>query len=203
MAPETGINAIIFYSTDVFLDAGLTHENAQFATIGLGVANVVMTILAIFIIEKTGRKNLLLIGLVGMLLSTIGLFTCLLLSKKGDTASAHPPSPDNGTLVPVLSVLSLISYIVFFAIGPGPIPWFLVSELFSQNARPAATSVAVGVNWLANFVISWAFQPITSLIGPYVFVIFLITMFIFIIYTWTSVPETKDKTIAEISAQFQ
>jgi SP family facilitated glucose transporter-like MFS transporter 1 len=196
----TGINAIIFYSTDVFVNAGLSHENAQFATIGLGVANVFMTIVAIFAIEKAGRKTLLLIGLVGMLASTIGLFACL---KLTESEPKSKNDSDQGTsLIAKFSVFSLVAYIVFFALGPGPIPWFLVSELFKQNARPVATAVAVGVNWMANFIISWAFQPITTLIGPYVFLIFMVTMAFFIFYTYSYVPETKDRTITEITEQF-
>jgi len=195
----TGINAIIFYSTDVFVNAGLTHEYAQYATIGLGLANVFMTIVAIFAIEKAGRKTLLLLGLGGMLVATVGLFACLKLTGGEDKAAKEVQET---TLIAKLSVLSLIAYIVFFALGPGPIPWFLVSELFKQNARPVATAVAVGVNWMANFLISWAFQPITTLIGPYVFLIFMVTMAFFIFYTYYYVPETKDRTITEISQQF-
>ncbi len=198
----TGINAIVFYSTDVFVDAGLSHERAQFATIGLGLANMMMTVFAIFIIEKTGRKALLLIGLAGMLVATIGLFLCLVYSPKNAGGGGGPPG-EPGVIVSVFSVVSLITYIIFFALAPGPIPWFLVSELFNQNARPTATSIAVGVNWMANFLVSWAFQPVTTLIGPYVFIIFMATMVFFIFYVWMYVPETKDKSISEIMSQFR
>jgi len=197
----TGINAIIFYSTDVFVNAGLSHEEAQYATIGLGLANVAMTILAIFAIEKAGRKTLLLVGLVGMFLATVALVTCLLINQY--STKDHTGKQGGPSLVAISSVVSLVMYIVFFAVGPGPIPWFLVSELFEQNARPVATAVAVGVNWLANFLISWAFQPITTVVGPYVFLIFLCTMAYFIAYTAHYVPETKDKSIAEITEQFE
>ena len=193
----TGINAIVFYSTEVFVNAGLSHQNAQFATIGLGLANVLMTIFAIFIIEKVGRKTLLVTGLIGMCLATIALLTCLVMTGQEGTGK------ETSYLLSMSSVISLVTYIVFFAWGPGPIPWFLVSELFNQSARPLATSVAVGVNWFANFCISWAFQPIEVFMGPYVFVIFVVTMVFFIVYIVIFVPETKDKTILEITSQFK
>lgn len=195
----TGINAIIFYSTDVFVDAGLSHEKAQFATIGLGLANLLTTVLAIFAIERAGRKTLLLVGLFGMLLATVGLFLCLVLSPGKNSVE----KTEHSSVLALCSVASLVVYMVFFALGPGPIPWFLVSELFAHNSRPLATSMAVGVNWMANFCVSWAFQPITALIGPYVFVIFLSTMTFFLFYVWLYVPETKDKTILEITANFR
>lgn len=186
----TGINAIIFYSTDVFRGVGLTLDDAQYATIVLGAANVVVTIFAIFSIDKAGRKTMLLVGLIGMLLSTAVLFSCLM---KGT---------DSGPGVAKLSVLALVGYIVCFAIGPGPIPWFFVQELFAAKYRSSATSVAVAVNWTANFTVSWAFQPLATVIGPYVFLIFILVMAYFIFYIWKRVPETKDKTIAEIGALF-
>lgn len=183
----TGINAVMFYSTNVFKTAGLTFEHAQEATIGLGAANFVMAILTVFIMDKAGRKVLMLAGMSGMVVSMLLLFTCLMIEWMN----------------PVLSVFSLIFYIVFFAVGPGPVPWLLLPELFPHSARNSAVAIAVAVNWIVNFGVSWAFQPLVNMIGAYVFLIFLLITCLFILYVQKFVPETKGKTVAQIQAMFQ
>lgn len=107
-----------------------------------------------------------------------------------------------------------------FASGPGSIPWFLVAELFNQSARPTAASLAVCTNWTANFLVGLAFLPITvsfekieknnivliyfqNEIGPFVFIIFVILNCLFFLFIYKKVPETKNKTIEEISALFR
>lgn len=102
-----------------------------------------------------------------------------------------------------MSVLCVILYVVLFATGPGSIPWFLVSELFNQSARPAATSVAIAVNWTANFIVSIGFLPLKNALGAYVFVIFAMLQAGFTFFIWKKVPETKNKTIEEISSMFR
>lgn len=190
----SGINAIIFYSTSVFESSGLNTKNAQYATLGVGVANVIMTLVSVGVIEKAGRKTLLLIGLGGMLASTITLMACLVFGDK---------EAQSLTAASVIGIAAVILFVSFFAIGPGPIPWFFVSELFAQRARPAATSIAVGINWAANFIVSWAFQPLAHIMGPWVFLIFIVMQIIFLVYIGAVVPETKDKSIAEVAAIFE
>ncbi len=92
---------------------------------------------------------------------------------------------------------------MFFASGPGSIPWFLVSELFSQGARPMATSIAVAVNWIANFLVGLSFLPLLDLVDAYVFIIFAGLLAFFVAFTWFKVPETKGKTVEEITAGFR
>lgn len=192
----SGINAIIFYSTDVFINAGLTQDNAQYATLGMGLANVLVTIVSIMIVERFGRKTLLLVGLLGMLMCTLGLLACLVLNQNVEIE-------DLTSTAASLSVAMVVGFVGFFAIGPGPIPWFFVSELFTQRARPAANAVAVGVNWGANFIISWSFQPLSALLGSNVFVMFSVLQIIFILYIWWFVPETKDRTAMDILTLFE
>ena len=97
----------------------------------------------------------------------------------------------------------VILFVVGFATGPGSIPWFFVTELFTQGARGMATSVAVVVNWFANFLVGLGFAPLLLAIDAYVFIIFLVLQIFFILYVWFKVPETKNKTIEEITAQFR
>eukprot|EP00095_Tigriopus_kingsejongensis_P002906 maker-scaffold336_size202805-snap-gene-1.40 protein:Tk02906 transcript:maker-scaffold336_size202805-snap-gene-1.40-mRNA-1 annotation:"solute carrier family facilitated glucose transporter member 1-like" len=193
----SGINAIVFYSTNVFMGAGLSHDHAQYATLIMGGANVIMTLVAIAVVERFGRKTLILGGLLGMAICTLGLFVCLKINQ--DAVDLD----DQNTTAAFISVLMVMGFVASFAIGPGPIPWFFVSELYTQRARPAANSVAVGVNWAANFLISWSFQPLTAVMGSYVFVGFLALQLAFLSYVWFCVPETKDRTVVEILADFK
>ncbi len=194
MQQASGINAVLFYSTTIFESAGLA-ENAQFATIGLGLFNVMMTVVAIYIIEKTGRKRLLIGGLIGMSASMAALMICLLISTGGKAHKENPTEePETvGTVLSLCSVSAVISYVAFFAIGPGPIPWFIVNELFNPKARPAAASVGVAVNWFVNFLIAWMFPPIQAKGGPFTFLIFIISNIAFIVYLNMYVSETKGK----------
>lgn len=94
-------------------------------------------------------------------------------------------------------------FVVLFATGPGSIPWFLVSELFNQAARPSATSIAIAVNWTANFIVSIGFLPLQEAVGAYVFIIFAALQLFFTLFIYKKVPETKNKTMEEISSMFR
>merc|ERR1711976_275973 len=186
----SGINAAIFFSTSIFKEAGLDETQAQSATLGMGAMNVAMTFVSLVLIEKAGRKTLMIIGLSVMVVTTTMLLVCLLAAES----------------VPALAYVSIVMFITFvvgFATGPGSIPWFFVTELFTQGARGMATSVAVVTNWTANFLVGLGFTPLMLAIGPYVFIIFIVLQIFFIGYVWFKVPETKNKTIEEITAQFR
>merc|ERR1712126_587242 len=99
-----------------------------------------MTIVSLILVERAGRKTLQLIGLSGMGLVLVLLFMCLRF-KEGAPGLKY------------VSIILVILFVVMFATGPGSIPWFLVTELFHQGSRPMATSIAVAVNWTANFIV--------------------------------------------------
>lgn len=186
----SGINAAIFFSTDIFLSAGLDNLESQMASIGMGVMNVAMTFVSMILIDIAGRKTLMLAGLGGMLGSTTLLLGSLLLSGSVDWMR-------------YIAVISVIMFVVGFATGPGSIPWFFVTELFKQSGRPIATSIAVAVNWSANFLVGLLFSPLQLAIGSYVFIIFIVIQLLFILYVYFVVPETKMKSIAEVAAYFK
>ncbi|XP_054160487.1 solute carrier family 2, facilitated glucose transporter member 1-like isoform X2 [Oppia nitens] len=186
----SGINAVIFFSTSIFEKAGLNKSAALYATLGIGVINVLMTIVSLVLVEKSGRKTLLLTGLGGMMFTTIVLTFCLALKDTFESLS-------------YVSILAVYVFIVMFASGPGSIPWFLVAELFGVGARAMATSIAVSVNWTANFVVGLAFLPLQETMGGYVFVIFTVLLALFWLFVYKKVPETKGKTVEEIAAAFR
>nr|XP_040581521.1 solute carrier family 2, facilitated glucose transporter member 1-like [Lepeophtheirus salmonis] len=186
----SGINAAMFYSTSIFESAGLSLSESQYATLAMGAMNVGMTLVSLVLIERAGRKTLMLIGLFIMFITTILLMLCLLLSKTVAVLS-------------YVSIIMVIGFVIGFATGPGSIPWFFVTELFTQNARGMATSIAVVTNWTANTLVGLGFAPFQYILGPYVFLFFIIVQFLFIIYVKFQVPETKNKTIEEITAVFK
>uniref|UniRef100_A0A4W3HL24 Solute carrier family 2 member 1 n=1 Tax=Callorhinchus milii TaxID=7868 RepID=A0A4W3HL24_CALMI len=102
-----------------------------------------------------------------------------------------------------LSIIAIFGFVAFFEIGPGPIPWFIVAELFSQGPRPSAIAVAGLSNWTANFIVGMGFQYIEMVCGPYVFIIFTVLLLIFFIFTYFKVPETKGRTFDEIALGFR
>lgn len=185
----SGINAAIFFSTQIFRSAGLDASASQWASVGTGVINFLMTFVSMVLIDRSGRKTLMLTGLLIMFIST-GLLFLSLLMVESVTGFSY------------LAIIAVNLFIIGFATGPGSIPWFFVTELFTQAGRPMATSIANSVNWAANFIIGLSFSPIEHGIGAYVFVIFLVLQLGFIIYVWLVVPETKNKTAEEVTQTF-
>ncbi|KAM9828592.1 solute carrier family 2, facilitated glucose transporter member 1-like [Syngnathus typhle] len=184
----SGINAVFYYSTGIFAKAGVSQP--VYATIGAGVVNTAFTVVSLFVVERIGRRPLHLTGLMGMAISAVALTLAMALL-------------DQFSWMSYVSIIAILSFVAFFEIGPGPIPWFIVAELFSQGPRPAAFAVAGFSNWSANFVIGMSFPYVEQLCGPYVFVIFTIFLLGFFVFTYFKVPETKGRTFDEISAGFR
>ncbi|CAM4610745.1 solute carrier family 2, facilitated glucose transporter member 2 isoform X1 [Caretta caretta] len=184
----SGINAIFYYSTNIFVRAGV--DQPVYATIGVGVVNTVFTVIAVFLVEKTGRRSLFIAGLIGMLASAVAMTVGLVLLSTFAWMS-------------YVSMVTVFLFVIFFEVGPGPIPWFIVAELFSQGPRPAAIAIAGFCNWTCNFIIGMCFQYIADLCGPYVFMTFAVLLFGFVLFTHFKVPETKGKSFEEISAEFR
>nr|XP_020472298.1 solute carrier family 2, facilitated glucose transporter member 2 [Monopterus albus] len=184
----SGINAIFYYSTDIFTRAGVSQP--AYATIGVGVINTVFTLVSVALVDKTGRRTLILAGLGGMCCCAIAMTVGLKLQNDYSWMS-------------YVSMSAIFLFVSFFEIGPGPIPWFIVAELFSQGPRPAAIALAGCCNWTSNFIIGMTFQYIQALLDCYVFILFAALLFCFTMFTYFLVPETKGKTFDEIAALFQ
>ncbi|XP_062531122.1 glucose transporter type 1 isoform X2 [Bombyx mori] len=186
----SGINAVINYSTFLFTSSGLTEESAKFATMGIGAIMVGMTLVSLPLMDRTGRRTLHLYGLGGMFIFSIFITISFLIKEMIDWMS-------------YLSVVSTLSFVVFFAVGPGSIPWLITAELFSQGPRPSAMAIAVLVNWMANFVVGIGFPSMKAVLDNYTFLPFSVFLAIFWIFTYKKVPETKNKTFEEILALFR
>ncbi|CAG5105916.1 Oidioi.mRNA.OKI2018_I69.chr1.g2567.t1.cds [Oikopleura dioica] len=142
----SGINAIFFYTNDIFKAAGFSVETSTMISALVGLENVGMTFVSLAVIEKFGRTGLHVGGNVLMVIFCLGMFLCL----KYLTAASF---------VPYLSIVCILGYIVGFALGPGPVPWIWNSEYFPQRARGPAGSVSCALNWTAAFVVG-KFFPI-------------------------------------------
>lgn len=184
----SGINAVFYYSTGIFEDAGVREP--IYATIGAGVVNTIFTVVSVFLVEKAGRRTLHIIGLGGMACCSILMTVALLLKDQVSGMS-------------FVCIGAILVYVAFFEIGPGPIPWFIVAELFSQGPRPAAMAVAGCSNWTSNFLVGLLFPSAATFFGPYVFIIFAAFLVIFLVFTFFKVPETRGRTFEEITRGFE
>ena len=184
----TGINTVIYYAPVIFQSSGLSSASAAIlATAGIGIVNVVMTVFAIWLVDRVGRRPLLLGGLLGMGVSLCLLATAFLLG--------------NGRWLSVLTAGSLAAYVGFFAIGLGPVFWLLISELFPLAIRARGMSAATIVNWLANLVVALTFLDMTDVLGrPGVFFLYAGFTFAALVFAYRLVPETKGLSLEAIEA---
>ena len=177
----TGINAVMYYSTNIFENS--FGDVAKYVTIGTSGLNIVMTIIALLLVDRLGRKILLVVSAYGMMiwsvLMTIGL--------KFDISA--------------LQVLSIYIFVAFYAIGLGMIPFVITSEVYPTYAVSAASSVALAVNWLCNFIIGLVFPALQTACGPYVFLIFTGITAMSGTFILLFVPETKQKTIDQLGRE--
>ncbi|XP_074027816.1 glucose transporter 1 isoform X9 [Leptinotarsa decemlineata] len=193
----SGINAVFYYSTSLFVSSGLPEESAKFATIGIGCIMFIMTLISIPLMDRMGRRTLHLYGLGGMFIFSIFITISFLIKEFFGYVQ------EMIDWMSYLSVVSTLCFVKFFAMGPGSIPWMITAELFSQGPRPAAMSIAVLVNWTSNFIVGILFPTMKNALDNYTFLPFSVFLAIFWIFTYKKVPETKNKTFEEIAALFR
>jgi len=187
----TGINTVIYYAPLIVQSAGIsTASGAILATAGIGLVNVIMTIVAMWLIDRVGRRPLLLIGIGGMILS-LGVLGFVF------------RMPTGGALA-WLAVVTLMVYVASFAISLGPIFWLIISEIYPLRVRGIAEGTAAGVNWASNFVVSFTFLTLVEVLGPsmtfWVYALLAVASWLFAYYL---VPETKGRTLEEIEHSFR
>ncbi|XP_041802723.1 solute carrier family 2, facilitated glucose transporter member 1a [Chelmon rostratus] len=185
----SGVNAIYYYADSIYGTAGVKQNDIQYATVGTGAVNVCMTIAAVFIVEASGRKLLLLCGF-GICCGACVVLTVALNFQ------------ESVTWMPYVSIACVITYVIGHAIGPSPIPYVVTTEMFRQSARPAAFMVAGSVHWLSNFTVGLVFPFLKSGLGSYSFIIFSFICLVTLVYIWLVVPETKSKTFLEVCQMF-
>jgi SP family galactose:H+ symporter-like MFS transporter len=183
----TGINTVIYYAPQIFQLAGFqAAQTALLATVLVGAVNVAVTIISLWLIDRVGRRPLLICGLIGMAaaLSVLG-FSFL---GKGEEAG-------------MTAVAALIGFVAFFAVSLGPVAWLIISEVFPLGIRGRAMGIASFSNWVCNYFVSLTFLSLIQGLGTsltfWLYGIICITGLWFVIKL---VPETKGKTFEQIQS---
>jgi len=177
----SGIDAVLYYSTRVFIDAGIPLEWAQVYTTMVAFTNVLVTIPAMLLMDKAGRKVIQSVGLGGMCIAYV-LMTGALVTGCHD-----------------LAVAAMFLIICFFAFGPGCIAWFIIAELIPVHARGVATTLGLGANWFANWLVAFVFPMILASLHHWTFSIFAASTLVLTLFTIFFLPETKGKNVSEIA----
>lgn len=183
----TGINTVIYYAPTIIRSAGVSSIQASIlATSGIGVVNVIMTIVSMWLIDRAGRRPLLLAGVAGMTISLGALGLIFHLSR-------HSGGLAN------LAVVTLMVYVASFAISLGPVFWLLISEIYPLKIRGLAAGIASGTNWTSNFVVSLTFLTMLQVLGAsWTFWLYGLLSLAAWFFSYYLVPETKGRTLEEI-----
>ena len=185
----TGINTVIYYAPTIFKFAGFSSSSvAILASVGVGIVNVVLTVVAMQLLDRVGRRPLLLVSLAGMALSLIVL---------GLAFSLPQLSGSRGWI----AVASLMAYVGSFAVGLGPVFWLILSEIYPLRIRGRAMSVGTAANWSANLIVALSFLTLTEVVGKAAtFWLYAAVSIGAWFFAFLLVPETKGKTLEQIEA---
>jgi MFS family permease len=188
----TGINTVIYYAPTIVEFTGVdSSAGSILAAVGVGVINVAATIVALRLLDKAGRRTLLMIGVTGM---TVSLFT-LGLAFTGDGTT---------TLASVVAIGSLMAFVASFAISLGPIFWLLNAEIYPLSVRSKAAGLGTMANWTFNFIVSLTFLLLIEALGRSgAFWFYAAVGGLTLVFCWKFVPETKGKPLEDIQAEFQ
>lgn len=187
----TGINTVIYYAPTIIQDTGINSDSsAILASLGVGIINVLMTVVALRLLDKRGRRELLFIGVAGMSFSLFALGCAFL----GET----------GTITTVIAIGSLMLFVSSFAISLGPIFWLLNAEIYPLSVRSKAASAGTMTNWFFNFLVSLTFLPLIDTVGQTgAFWIYGAVGLVTLWFCWKFVPETKGRSLEQIETIFQ
>ncbi len=180
----SGINAIIYYAPRIFASTGLGADAALLASAGVGTFNLVFTVVGMLLIDRLGRRTLMLIGSVGLILA-LGL-----------TARAFVT--EEFAAVPYL----IFAYISFFAMSQGAVIWVFISEIFPNEVRAFGNSFGCGTHWVFAAIIASAFPPVAAAVGgEWLFAFFTVMMVGQLLYVAFVMPETKGKSLEELQRE--
>jgi sugar porter (SP) family MFS transporter len=185
----TGINTVIYYAPKILQAAGFNSASgAILATVGVGIVNVGMTILAMFLVDRAGRRPLLLVGIAGMIV-TLGVL--------GLSFRVSNPS---GQLA-WIAVICLMGYVASFAISLGPIFWLLIAEIYPLKIRGLAEGTAATFNWGSNLIVALTFLTLVEKLGASsTFLLYAVASVASWLFAYYFVPETRGRTLEQIEA---
>jgi MFS transporter, SP family, xylose:H+ symportor len=183
-----GINVVLYYATDIFKGMGLTTNASLFQTIIVGAVNLTFTVVAILTVDRMGRRPLQILGALIMAVSMIALGTDFWIGGKG-----------------MVALVSMLVYTAGFAMSWGPVTWVLLSEIFPNQIRGKAMALAVAMQWIANYLVSWTFPILDK--NPYLvehfnhgftYWIYGVMGIFAALFMWRLVPETKGRTLEQM-----
>ncbi|WP_121811666.1 sugar porter family MFS transporter [Mucilaginibacter kameinonensis] len=179
----SGINAIIYYAPRIFEMAGLGAHSSLLSTVGIGMVNFIFTLLGINIIDKVGRRTLMLVGSFGLIIS---LFLVALTFYSGHF---------NGFAIPMYMMV----FIAFFAFSQGAVIWVFISEIFPNQVRAKGQTLGSSTHWIMAAIIAFCFPYLAeSLGGAVTFSFFCIMMVCQLVFVWRFMPETKGRSLEQI-----
>ena len=183
----SGINAVIYFAPRVFELAGISKQGAFLQSVGVGLVNLVFTMLGLYLIDRIGRKILMLIGSIGYIISLVSVAAAFYLNHVG------------GMIVPMLLFLFIASH----AIGQGAVIWVLISEVFPNSVRAYGQSLGASTHWIMAAIITTLFPILAVKIGPApIFAFFAFMMVLQLLWVIFIMPETKGKSLEELEAKF-
>jgi MFS transporter, SP family, xylose:H+ symportor len=177
-----GINVVLYYAPTIFKGLGFGNDAAMWQTVIMGIVNIIFTLVAIFTVDKFGRKPLLIIGSTGM---AIGMFAI------GALAYFQ--------VIGVSTLIFIVIYTAAFMMSWGPICWVLISEIFPNTIRGKAVAIAVAAQWIANFVVSSTFPMLEAFSITFTYVLYGVMSILSALFVWKMVPETKGKTLEDMT----
>jgi MFS family permease len=194
-----GVNAVNAFAQDIFGYAGFNSSDSSVEAIYIGVAKLLFVIVALILMDRVGRKPLLLVGCAGMTVTLIGLSQAL---SAANAAKGVDGKGDVPPLVGYGATVSLVLYMAFFEISLGPVLWLLLSELYPLQVKGKAMTAGSFTCWLFTYVVTQAFPPMVSSLGAEgVFYLFSAVCLFSGIWIYYYLPETKGKTLEEIEGE--
>ena len=181
-----GINAILYYLNDIFQQAGFGKLSSELQAVAIGATNLVFTMIGMAVIDKVGRKILLLIGAVGTAVCLAGV------------AAIFATSQHQSYLLWLL-----VAYIAFFALSQGAVIWVYLSEVFPTRVRAKGQSLGAFAHWIMNAAIAWTFPTIAAISGATPFVFFAVMMVLQFVVVWLAYPETKGVSLEEMQRRLE
>lgn len=184
-----GVNTVIYYAPTILQQTGLQAGQAIAQTVSVGITNVVFTVLAVLLLDKVGRRPLLLTGTIGLGLALVLLAVYFGVAPLQQSA-------------PWLALVALVAYIACFAIGLGPVFWLMISEIFPLRLRSRSMSVSTVANWLGNFLVSATFLSLVGAISRTgTFVLYAVLAAAAVAFFWLRVPETRHRSLEQIQTE--
>ncbi len=188
-----GINVIFYYSSVLWQAVGYGESNALLITVITSVTNIAVTVVAISLIDKLGRRPLLIVGSSGMLLTLATMAYCFYQSQ---TVAGEPHLPGHlGTVALVAANL----YVVFFGVSWGPVVWVMLGEMFNNRIRASALALAASAQWLANFAVSVSFPKLSAIGLGLTYSIYAVFALMSLVFVLKGIKETKGRELEEMA----